>query len=313
MTVLAKLLFRKPLNLPKSERNHGLDPDVEIVPRELSAGEAKHLQLPKCIGLLHTIGPKMLNGGPLAPRVISVACPYSWLGTALSSKSKPSCNILAAHRSAETSAWTSSDNFHVFAETGTNHHPTAWGAGTTAERSGIFSKVPGDFPYSLVLRKDKCGKTSEATEVIASHESRPSSASGKLSQDKRQYWMEQTLCLKMSCILVNSSRDVQKWEQVGNVEKRWSHDSIQAGMDMWQGEPHQLWPFRPGFYNVVPVAFDGYYGPLIGATNASESKAIAHARAASLGVSITKHCQNSVNLLMVPDDAYDTTMIKVPF
>ncbi|XP_031118640.1 protein MODIFIER OF SNC1 1 isoform X1 [Ipomoea triloba] len=271
MTVLGKVAVPKPLNLPSQRlENHGLDPDVEIVPKGTLSWGSKTSSTTPNAWASSTLSPNA-DGGTSSPSHLS-ACPSSGGNgsrpstagsdrthepsvSAWGSNSRPS-SASGALSSSQTSSTSlrprsaetrpGSSQLSRFAETGTNH-PTAWGAGTTAERLGIlnsknegFSLSSGDFP-TLGSEKDNSVKTSEQR-GHSSH-SRPSSASGKLSQDKG------------NTDGTNPEQDVKNGA-VGMWRRDGPHDSIQAGMDMWQGEPHQ-------YVNAdVPTQhFDAWRGP----------------------------------------------------
>ncbi|MCD7447930.1 hypothetical protein HAX54_036298 [Datura stramonium] len=272
MTVLGKVAVPKPLNLPSQRlENHGLDPNVEIVPKgTLSWGSRTSSSTSNPWGS-STLSPNA-DGGASSPSHLRSRPSSGGSGTrpstagsdrtqeptnsAWGTSSRPSSasgplssnkvpSTLARPRSAETRP--GSSQLSRFAEP-VSEHPVAWGATTTAERLGVlssknegFSLSSGDFP-TLGSDKDASGKTTESQDHGSC--SRPSSASGKVVAQP----LEKTTA---------SHSDVK-----GGAFDAWKRDCQSAedppqhGMEKWQGDSHQyLCP------NVPPQHFDAWRGP----------------------------------------------------
>ncbi|XP_049396826.1 protein MODIFIER OF SNC1 1 [Solanum stenotomum] len=270
MTVLGKVAVPKPLNLPSQRlENHGLDPNVEIVPKgTLSWGSRTSSSTSNPWGS-STHSPNA-DGGSSSPSHLR-SRPSSGSGTrpstagsdrtqepttsAWGTSSRPSSasgplssnkvpSTLARPHSAETRP--GSSQLSRFAEP-VSEHPLAWGATTTAERLGVlssknegFSLASGDFP-TLGSDKDASGKTTESQDHGSC--SRPSSASGKVAQP-----LEKTIASHSD--VKGGSFDA--WKRDG----RSAEDPPQHGMEKWQGDPHQY--HSP---NVPPQHFDAWRGP----------------------------------------------------
>ncbi|PHU23723.1 hypothetical protein BC332_08830 [Capsicum chinense] len=271
MTVLGKVAVPKPLNLPSQRlENHGLDPNVEIVPKgTLSWGSRTSSSTSNPWGS-STHSPNA-DGGASSPSHLRSRPSSGGSGTrpstagsdrtqepttsAWGTSSRPSSasgplssskvpSTLARPRSAETRP--GSSQLSRFAEP-VSEHPVAWGATATAERLGVlssknegFSLTSGDFP-TLGSDRDASGKTTESQDHGSS--SRPSSASGKVAQP-----LEKTSA---------SHSDVKggafdAWKKDGQS----AEDPPQHGMEKWQGDPHQY--HGP---NVPPQHFDAWRGP----------------------------------------------------
>ncbi|XP_060204610.1 protein MODIFIER OF SNC1 1 isoform X1 [Lycium barbarum] len=270
MTVLGKVAVPKPLNLPSQRlENHGLDPNVEIVPKgTLSWGSrpssstsnpwGSSAHSPNADG--GTSSPSHLrsrpsSGGSGRPSTAGSDRTQEPTTSAWGTSSRPSSasgplssnkapSTLARPRSAETRP--GSSQLSRFADS-VSEHPVAWGATATAERLGVlssknegFSLSSGDFP-TLGSDKDASGKTTESQDHGS--RSRPSSASGKIVQP-----LEKTTA---------SHSDVKggafdAWKRDGQS----AEDPPQHGMEKWQGDPHQY--HGP---NVPPQHFDAWRGP----------------------------------------------------
>lgn len=271
MTVLGKVAVPKPLNLPSQRlENHGLDPNVEIVPKgTLSWGSRTSSSTSNPWGS-STLSPNA-DGGASSPSHLRSRPSSGGSGTrpstagsdraqepttsAWGTSSRPSSasgplssnkvpSTLARPRSAETRP--GSSQLSRFAEP-VSEHPVAWGATATSERLGVlssknegFSLTSGDFP-TLGSDRDASGKTTESQDHGSS--SRPSSASGKLAQP-----LEKTTTAHSD--VKGGSFDA--WKRDGQS----AEDPPQHGMEKWQGDPHQY--HGP---NVPPQHFDAWRGP----------------------------------------------------
>ncbi|CAN4088102.1 unnamed protein product [Withania somnifera] len=272
MTVLGKVAVPKPLNLPSQRlENHGLDPNVEIVPKgTLSWGSRTSSSTSNPWGS-SALSPNADGGGASSPSHLRSRPSSGGSGTrpstagsdraqepttsAWGTSSRPSSAsgplssdkvplTLARPRSAETRP--GSSQLSRFAEP-VSEHPVAWGATATAERLGVlssknegFSLTSGDFP-TLGSDRDTSGKTTESQDHGSS--SRPSSASGKVAQP-----LEKTTAAHSD--VKGGSFDA--WKRDGQS----AEDPPEHGMEKWQGDPHQF--HGP---NVPPQHFDAWRGP----------------------------------------------------
>ncbi|XP_070053590.1 protein MODIFIER OF SNC1 1 isoform X2 [Nicotiana tomentosiformis] len=271
MTVLGKVAVPKPLNLPSQRlENHGLDPNVEIVPKgTLSWGSRTSSSTSNPWGCstlspnadCGTSSPSHLRSRPSSggsgtrPSTAGSDRTQEPITSAWGTNSRPSSasgplssnkapSTLARPRSAETRP--GSSQLSRFADP-VSEHPVAWGATATAERLGVlfsknegFSLSSGDFP-TLGSDRDVSGKTTESQDRDSC--SRPSSASGKVAQP-----LEKTTASHSDV----KGETFEAWKRDGQS----AEDGPQHGMEKWQGDPHHyLGP------NVPPHHFDAWHGP----------------------------------------------------
>lgn len=255
MTVLGKVAVPKPINLPSQKlENHGLDPNVEIVPKgSLSWGSRPSSSTSNPWG---SAGSPNADGSTASPHHPS-GRPSSGGGlsrpsTAGSDRHEPSAStwgpnsrpssasgVLTSNQSSLTSRPLSaetrpgSSSLSRFAEP-VYDNSMAWGPNGNADRLSIpskandFSLSSGDFP-TLGSEKDNNAKGSEHDH--GSH-ARPGSGSGRSDRNEM----------------------AQADHKSGTVDT-WTRDSSPPG-DKWQGEPqHYLNP------NVPPQHFDAWRGP----------------------------------------------------
>ncbi|CAA2934241.1 Hypothetical predicted protein [Olea europaea subsp. europaea] len=241
MTVLGKVAAPKPLNLPSQRlENHGLDPNVEIVPKgSLSWGSRSSSSVSNPWGT-STMSPNA-DGCTSSPSYLS---------------GRPSSGgsvTLLRPRSADTRP----NNSHLsrFAEPA-SESLLAWGPSSTAERSGVksskedrFSLSSGDFP-TLSSDRDN-GKNSE----LQDHgHGRPSSASDRIAQTKEKTTSQAD---DASLSLDVSSGTVKTLKRDGS---RSAVNDINPNMEKWQGEPQH--DFNA---NITSQHFDTWRGPPINA------------------------------------------------
>ncbi|PIN18784.1 hypothetical protein CDL12_08541 [Handroanthus impetiginosus] len=266
MTVLGKVAVPKPLNLPSQRlENHGLDPNVEIVPkgtlswgsRPSSSGSNPWISTslsPNGEG--GTVSPSHLSGRPSSggsgtrPSTAGSDRTHEPVASAWGSNSRPSSSsgTMSSNQTSTSLRPRSAENrpnssqLSRFADP-VSKSSAAWGPSTTTERLGVksskedgFSLSSGDFP-TLGSEKDKSVKNVESED-----HGRPSSASGRIVEAKED---------------TKSQADVKRgtvntWKADG---PRNAEDDILPNMEKWQGDAHQ-------YFNVNgPQRFDAWRGP----------------------------------------------------
>lgn len=210
MTVLGKVAVPKPINLPSQRlENHGLDPNVEIVPKgtlswgsrsSSSASNAwgSSTQSPNTDGgnnsPSHLSGRPSSGGSGTRPSTAGSERAHEPVSDAWGQKSRPSSasGVLSSNQTPITSlrprsADTRPGSSHLsrFAES-SPESSVAWGAVGTAEKLGVgssksagFSLSNGDFP-TLGSEKDNAGRNTQSQD-----HGRPSSSSGGASGKER--------------------------------------------------------------------------------------------------------------------------------
>ncbi|XP_057786820.1 protein MODIFIER OF SNC1 1 [Salvia miltiorrhiza] len=266
MTVLGKVAVPKPINLPSQRlENHGLDPNVEIVPkgtvswgsRSSSSGSSPWTSSslsPNADG--GTVSPSHLSGRPSSggsgtrPSTSGSDRTHDHAPNAWSANSRPSSasGTLSSNqttssslrpRSAENRP--NSSQLSRFAES-VSKTSAPWGSNVTAERLGVkslkedsFSLTSGDFP---TLGSEKANSVKN----VESEDSRPSSASGRIVQANKE---DNIPHADVKHGTVNTWR----------AETQHAEDDIHPSMEKWQGDPHQYYP------NTAPQRFEGWRGP----------------------------------------------------
>ncbi|KAI3464117.1 hypothetical protein Pfo_020780 [Paulownia fortunei] len=268
MTVLGKVAVPKPLNLPSQRlENHGLDPNVEIVPkgtlswgsRSSSSGSNPWISSslsPNADG--GTVSPSHLSGRPSSggtgtrPSTAGSDRTHEPVANAWGANSRPSSasGTLSSNQTSSTSLRPrsaenrpNSSQLSRFAEP-VPKSSSAWGPSNTAERLGVksskedgFSLSSGDFP-TLGSEKDN-----SVMNIESEDHGRPSSASGRIAQAKED---------------TNPQADVKDgtvntWRADGSQS---AEDDIHPSMEKWQGDPHQYFNA-----NAAPQRFDAWRGP----------------------------------------------------
>lgn len=266
MTVLGKVTVPKPINLPSQRlENHGLDPNVEIVPkgtvswgsRSSSSGSSPWTSSslsPNADG--GTVSPSHLSGRPSSggsgtrPSTSGSDRTHDPAPNAWASNSRPSSasGTLSSNQTSSSSLRPrsaenrpNSSQLSRFAEP-VSKTSAAWGSSATAERLGVkslkedsFSLSSGDFP-TLGSEKDNSVKN------VESEDCRPSSASG-IVQAKEENLPHADM----------KHETVNTWRAESSPH---AEDDIHPSMEKWQGDPHQY--FNP---NTAPQHFEGWRGP----------------------------------------------------
>ncbi|KAL2321804.1 hypothetical protein Fmac_026183 [Flemingia macrophylla] len=275
MTVLGKVAVPKPINLPSQRlENHGLDPNVEIVPKgTLSWGSRSSTSTSNAWG--SSLSPNT-DGGTGSPSHLSARPSSGGSGTRPStagsdrvleptanswgSSSRPSSasGILSSNqsspasmrpRSAETRP--GSSQLSRFAEPLTENSG-AWNASRTTEKLGVtqpkneeFSLSSGDFP-TLGSDKDKPVLNSELQGN--SSQAEPDSSSG-LGKEINETPVIDDIAVNANIKggIVNSwRRDYQAYNE----------ESVRPGIEKWQGNS-QPYPNA----GIPPQHYDAWHGP----------------------------------------------------
>ncbi|PSS07765.1 Protein MODIFIER OF like [Actinidia chinensis var. chinensis] len=280
MTVLGKVAVPKPLNLPSQRlENHGLDPNVEIVPKgTLSWGSRSSSSASNAWGS-STLSPNA-DGGTSSPSHLS-GRPSSGSGTRPSSScsdrtyeptpnawgqnSRPSSasGALTSNQTALTSlrprsaeTRPGSSQLSRFAETSTDNS-VAWGPafseklGVASSKNDGFSLSSGDFP-TLGSERENVGKSTDSQDH-GSH-SRPGSSSRAASG------REKSTTSSVGDTSVNEnvrSGTVDTWKKDGSQHAE--NGLVPPTVGKWEGD-------HPPPYlnaNVPPQHFDAWHGPPI--------------------------------------------------
>ncbi|GAB2269820.1 hypothetical protein Dimus_004738 [Dionaea muscipula] len=257
MTVLGKVAVPKPINLPSQKlENHGLDPNIEIVPKGTLSWGSK----PSCSGS-NAWGSKVsspkADGSNASPSYLSSrpsssggtrpstagsekghdSTPNAW-GSSLrpssaSGPSTPNHTSLASMRPRSAETRPGSSQLSRFAEPlAENLRP--WDAAGSAEKSGVassindgFSLSSGDFP-TLGSEKESNPKNNES--LGHSTHGRPQLSSGKLSSVPERFGS-------------SPGNDVSRNGEVkGSCTGTWRKDNTQHdgpwhAMERWHGDP----------------------------------------------------------------------------
>ncbi|XP_004501896.1 protein MODIFIER OF SNC1 1-like isoform X2 [Cicer arietinum] len=274
MTVLGKVAVPKPINLPSQRlENHGIDPNVEIVPKgTLSWGSKSPSSALSAWG--SSVSPNA-SGGASSPSQLSARPSSGGSGTrpstsgsdsaseltsrAWGSNSRPSSSsgVLTSSRTSQTSlrprsaeTRPSSSELSRFAEHVTENS-VAWDVGRTAEKLGItqcknddFSLRSGDFP-TLGSEKDKSVPNSE----LQDHDShiRPDSSAG-LGKEKNE-------TSTVVGVPVHANRKGETENSWRRDYQAFNEDGMGPGIEKWRGN-------LPPFPNAVipPQHFDVWCG-----------------------------------------------------
>ncbi|KAI4336185.1 hypothetical protein L6164_014741 [Bauhinia variegata] len=274
MTVLGKVSVPKPINLPSQRlENHGLDPNVEIVPKgTLSWGSRSSSSATNAWGSSSvspntdgTSSPSHLSARPSSggsgtrpstagsDRALE-STPNIWGSTSRPSSASGALTSNQASltslrpRSAETRP--GSSQLSRFAEPLADNS-VAWSAARTAEKLGVteakneeFSLSSGDFP-TLGSEKDKSVKNSELQDH-SSH-SRPGSSSGLGKEKTETSYIDE--------VPVNANVKggaVTSWRRDCPA---YSEDGDRPSVEKWQGP--QPYPNS----GIPPPHYDTWHGP----------------------------------------------------
>ncbi|KAK9028139.1 hypothetical protein V6N11_067951 [Hibiscus sabdariffa] len=280
MTVLGKVAVPKPINLPSQRlENHGLDPNVEIVPKGTLSWGSKSSSSSNAWGS-STLSPNT-DGGSSSPSHLSARPSSGGSGTrpstaggdrapestnARGSDSRPlsSSGPLASNqtslaslrpRSAETRP--NSSQLSRFAEP-VHEYSGAWGGTGSAEKLGMssskddgFSLTSGDFP-TLGSEKDTSGKNMELQEHGS--QGRPGSSSGVAPMKERT-----------GNSVVDISGNENQKSGAANFWRRenppYSEDGVRPSMEKWHADPQgpHLYPNTA----IPPQHYDAWHGPPI--------------------------------------------------
>ncbi|KAJ6672335.1 PROTEIN MODIFIER OF SNC1 1 [Salix viminalis] len=263
MTVLGKVAVPKPINLPSQRlENHGLDPNVEIVPKgTYSWGTRSSSSTPNAWGSStlspNTDGgsgsPSHLSGRPSSggsgtrPSTASSDRTHEPITNGWGSNSRPSSasGALTSNQSSPVSlrprsAETRPGSSHLsrFAEP-LSDNSVAWGATGTAEKLGVtsskndgFSLTSGDFP-TLGSEKESSGKNIESQDCGSY--SHPGSSSGGVAPA-----MESTGNSAGNASIKTNAKiePANSWRRENPM---YGEDGLRPNMEKWHPDPH-LYP-----------------------------------------------------------------------
>ncbi|XP_038879633.1 protein MODIFIER OF SNC1 1 [Benincasa hispida] len=269
MTVLGKVAVPKPINLPSQRlENHGLDPNVEIVPKgTLSWGNKSTSSATNAWGSSsvspntdsasgspsHLCGRPSSAGGGTRPSTAGSDRSHEPHANAWGPSSRPSSAsgpvTLSGHasltslrpHSAETKS--SSSQLSRFAETSEN--PGAWNSALTTEKVGMmpcksdgFSLTSGDFP-TLGSEKECVGKDAESQDNRSNGGATMKEGTGTSAIDDPEN--------------VNTSvASANSWR---NDNLPHNDDGSRPNVEKWLGHPQ---PY-PGA-NIPPPHYDAWHG-----------------------------------------------------
>ncbi|KAK7330510.1 hypothetical protein VNO77_24705 [Canavalia gladiata] len=276
MTVLGKVAVPKPINLPSQRlENHGLDPNVEIVPKgTLSWGSKSSSSAANAWGS-SSLSPNT-DGGTSSPSHLSARPSSGGSGTRPStagsdrvleptsnswgSNSRPSSasGALSTNQSSLTSlrprsaeTRPGSSQLSRFAEP-LSENSGAWNAVRTTEKLGVtqpkndeFSLSSGDFP-TLGSDKDKSVLNSEFQDH--SSQARPGSSSGLRKE------INETSVIDDVPVNANiKGGTVNSWRR---DYQAYNEDGVRPGIEKWQGNS-QPYPNT----GIPPQHYEAWHGP----------------------------------------------------
>ncbi|PPD78454.1 hypothetical protein GOBAR_DD24614 [Gossypium barbadense] len=280
MTVLGKVAVPKPINLPSQRlENHGLDPNVEIVPKGTLSWGSKSSSSSNAWGS-STLSPNT-DGGGSSPSHLSARPSSGGSGTrpstagsdrahepanARGSDSRPSSSSgpvasnqtsLASLRPRSAETRPGSSQLSRFAEA-VPEYSGAWNGSGTAEKLGMasskndgFSLTSGDFP-TLGSEKDTSGKNAELQEHGS--QGRPGSSSGVAPIKE-----------KIGTSVVDISGNENQKSGAANFWRRdnppYSEDGVRPSMEKWHTDPRGPHPYPNTA--IPPQHYDAWHGPPI--------------------------------------------------
>ncbi|GLT79481.1 hypothetical protein SLA2020_509670 [Shorea laevis] len=283
MTVLGKVAVPKPINLPSQRlENHGLDPNVEIVPKGTLSWGSKSSLSSNAWGS-SALSPSA-DGSGGSPSHLS-ACPSSGgsgtrPSTAGSDRAHETGNAWGVSNSRPSSAsgemtsnqtsFTSlrprsaetrpgSSQLSRFAEP-VSESPGAWSAAGTAEKLGItpskndgFSLTSGDFP-TLGSEKDTLEKNTEPQDHC-SH-GRPGSSSGEVAIVKESIGTSVVGDVAVSANVRGGTGNSGRRDNPPAPE-----DGVRPSVEKWHADHQGPHPFSNA--GIHPQHYDAWHGPPI--------------------------------------------------
>ncbi|XP_022928430.1 protein MODIFIER OF SNC1 1-like [Cucurbita moschata] len=265
MTVLGKVAVPKPINLPSQRlENHGLDPNVEIVPKgTLSWGNKSTSSATNAWGSSsvspntesassspsHICGRPSSAGGGTRPSTAGSDRSHEPHGNAWGPSSRPSSASgpvtlnhasLASLRPQSAETKSSSSQLSRFAETSEN--PVAWNSAVTTEKVGTmpcksdgFSLTSGDFP-TLGSEKECVGKGAESQDNMSNGGATMKEMTGTSAMDDPENVTASVYTLRSDNLPHND-------------------EGSRPNAEKWVGHPQ---PY-PGA-NIPPPRYDGWHG-----------------------------------------------------
>ncbi|KAK4844510.1 hypothetical protein QYF36_021102 [Acer negundo] len=280
MTVLGKVTVPKPINLPSQKlENHGLDPNVEIVPKGTLSWGSKSSSSSNPWGSSTlspnaadgTGSPSHLSGRPSSggsgtrPSTGSSDRAHEPIGNAWSSSSRPSSasgalssnqTSVASLRPRSAEPRPGSSQLSRFAEPA-SENSVAWSSAGTAEKLGVtsskkdgFSLASGDFP-TLGSEKDNAGKNTDSQDH-GSH-GRPGSSSGGVAPVKDR--IGTSLAGDVSVNENVKSGNTDSWRREGNP---YNEDGVRPNVDKWQADLPGPQPYPNA--GMPPQHYDAWHG-----------------------------------------------------
>ncbi|XP_065875167.1 protein MODIFIER OF SNC1 1 isoform X2 [Euphorbia lathyris] len=277
MTVLGKVAVPKPINLPSQRlENHGLDPNVEIVPKGTHSWGSKSSSSssnawgssslsPNTDG--GTGSPTYLSGRPSSggtgtrPSTAGSDRGHDPIGNAWGSSSRPSSSsgVLTSNQTSQTalrprSAETrpGSSQLSRFAEP-LSDNSVAWGGSGTSEKLGVasskndgFSLSTGDFP-SLGSEKDNSGKNTDSQDH-GSHGRPGSSSSGVASLKEHTADSAGDVSVNVNA----NSGGAGSWRKESSM---YGEDGARPNVEKWHADP------QPYPNSNIHQHFDSWHGP----------------------------------------------------
>ncbi|XP_061952724.1 protein MODIFIER OF SNC1 1-like isoform X1 [Populus nigra] len=278
MTSLGKIVVPKPINLPSQRlENHGLDPNVEIVPKGThSWGTRSSSSTPNAWGSStlspNTDGgsgsPSHLSGRPSSggsgtrPSTAGSDRTHDPIASAWGTNSRPSSasGALTSNQTSFTSlrpcsaeTRPGSSQLSRFAEP-LSDNSVAWVATGTAEKLGGtssknegFSLTSGDFP-TLGSEKENSGKNTESQDHDSC--SRPGSSSGGVAPGK------ESAENSAGDASINTNAKMEPANSWRRENPMCGEDGLRPSMEKWHPD-HQLCPNS----NIRPQNYDSWHGP----------------------------------------------------
>ncbi|KAK8309696.1 hypothetical protein V6Z12_D02G140600 [Gossypium hirsutum] len=256
MTVLGKVAVPKPINLPSQRlENHGLDPNVEIVPKGTLSWGSKSSSSSNAWGS-STLSPNT-DGGGSSPSHLSARPSSGGSGTRPSTAVASNQTSLASLRPRSAETRPGSSQLSRFAEA-VPEYSGAWNGSGTAEKLGMasskndgFSLTSGDFP-TLGSEKDTSGKNAELQEHGS--QGRPGSSSGVAPIKE-----------KIGTSVVDISGNENQKSGAANFWRRdnppYSEDGVRPSMEKWHTDPRGPHPYPNTA--IPPQHYDAWHGPPI--------------------------------------------------
>ncbi|CAI0547413.1 unnamed protein product [Linum tenue] len=272
MTVLGKVAVPKPINLPSQRlENHGLDPNVEIVPKGTHSWGSRSSSSSSNAWGSSTLSPsdggtgspsyvsgRPSSGGGTRPSTAGSDRGHEPLANAWSSSSRPSSasgpltssqTAITASRPRSADTRPGSSQLSRFAEP-LSDNSVAWGASGTTEKLGVapskkdsFSLTSGDFP-TLGSEKETSTKDTDIAEHVFPHDSPSGGEPVKESTADGVAVDSGSADLK--------SDNTNAWRRESSFYQR---EGVRPNVEQWHADP------QPYPNSTIPQHFDAWHGP----------------------------------------------------